>query len=151
MMMMMMPPPTLFLASTLAFITLLTTAAHARILQDCSLLKATILATYERHLTPPPTPILSPSSHQLTDGYVRPYHHPPPPPKPATPIGQLENIAFPCAQGQSDQPCNNYISMVTDYGRTSISPPPPPMPASPSHPLHRTLQEGSPPSHLASA
>ncbi|EEF49251.1 conserved hypothetical protein [Ricinus communis] len=115
---------------------------------DYSLLKAAIFGTYGRNLRPrlssppPPSPVPSPQSKEVSYDKGKALRSPPPPPILAPPIGQLGDITSPCAEGVT--PCydDNYISMVTDFGRRTRSPPPPPMSSSPPRQI---VHEISPP------
>ncbi|KAJ6713157.1 hypothetical protein OIU79_009198 [Salix purpurea] len=80
--------------------------------------KVAIIAAYGRRYNPPPSPIPSPSSKELTSNYER-YSSPPPgSPKTDPSIGQV----------------------TTSNGRTLRPPPPPPRPATPKG----ELEIGSP-------
>ncbi|KAJ6341176.1 hypothetical protein OIU78_009365 [Salix suchowensis] len=137
----------LFLPTILALVGLAAiNGTHARNLPDSYGLKVAIIAAYGRRYNPPPSPIPSPSSKELTSNYEK-YSSPPPqspkpdpsigqvttsngrtlrptrpPPRPATPKGELE-IGSPSDDG--------YISMITNFERPLPSPPPPPYPATP--------------------
>ncbi|CAK7336335.1 unnamed protein product [Dovyalis caffra] len=154
----------LFLATTLAFVGLIAIdGAQARILSD-SLglgLKVAILGAYGRKCTPPPpspipsprtkelttkyekysspppeSPKTDPSLGQVTTSYGRTLPSPPPTPKPATPKGQLET-GSPCTD---ETPCNNgYISMISNFERPGPRPPTP-KPAPPTHPITFDLE-----------
>ncbi|KAF9688855.1 hypothetical protein SADUNF_Sadunf01G0031300 [Salix dunnii] len=140
----------LFLATILALVGLVAiNGTQARNLPDSFGLKVAIIAAYGRRYSPPPSPIPSPSSKELTGNYGkysssppqspktdpsigqvttsnwRTKRSPPPPPRPATPQGELE-IGSPCDDG--------YISMITNFERPLPSSPPPPNPAPPAEP-----------------
>ncbi|KAJ6713873.1 hypothetical protein OIU85_025494 [Salix viminalis] len=138
----------LFLPTILALVGLAAiNGTQARNLPDSYGLKVAIIAAYGRRYSPPPSPIPSPSSKELTSNYERyssppprspktdpsigqvttsngrTLRSPPPSPRPATPKGELE-IGSP-----SDDGC---ISMITNFERPLPSPPPPPYPATPA-------------------
>ncbi|XP_011020571.1 PREDICTED: leucine-rich repeat extensin-like protein 3 [Populus euphratica] len=146
-----------FLATALAFVGLIAiNGARARILPDSLGLEVATLANYggtysppppspipspgtteltgnyEKYSSPPPeSPKADPSIGQVTPSYGRTTPSPPPPPKPASPKAQLE-IGSPCTDG-----C---ISMITNLERPVPSSPPSPKPASPTRQITFDLE-----------